>query len=58
MLKWVEGPPDDRPVRVVLPPLGPSVGVTELGVPIHLLWGSAQRELIARKRGTYEGLCV
>jgi hypothetical protein len=32
-------------VRVVLPPLGPSVGVTKLGTPTHLPWVSAQISL-------------
>jgi hypothetical protein len=40
MLKWVEE--TAQAARGVLPPLGPSAGVTELGSPINLLWVSAQ----------------
>ena len=35
----------------MLPPLGPPAEFTELGGPINVLWGSAPRELIARKGG-------
>jgi len=39
MLKWVE---ETTHVRGVLPPSGPSVGVTDLEAPVYLLWVSTQ----------------
>ena len=36
MLKWVEG---TGLAHGVLPPSGPSVGVTDLEAPVYLLWG-------------------
>jgi hypothetical protein len=49
MLKWVEQSAQVAFVRVVVSPLGPSVGVTKLGGPLHLLGVSAQWSANRRK---------